>query len=417
MLCSAAGHAQEIKVTGAKAGGVYAIGEKIVWHLKVEGDGAQNVEKVGYVLKKGQLTEIGRGELTLHDNAAELETQLDKAGSVLAEFTAKIADKKPLKILAGVIVAPEKIQPSAPAPDDFGAFWEAKIAELATVPPNPVLERGESGNDAVEYAKITLDNIRGTKIRGQIARPVKGDKFPAVLIVQWAGVYGLNKDWVTQQARQGRLALNLNAHDLPIDEKPEFYQEQSNTDLKNYPTIGNEDRETSYFLRMILSCYRAADYLASRQDWDGKNLIVMGTSQGGMQSIMLAGLHPKISAMVANVPAGCDQTGPLVGRQPGWPQWIYNVQGKDKDKVMATSRYFDTVNFARRVKCPALVAVGLIDETCPSHGVLAAFNQMPGPKELLVMEHSDHQGRDNSQAAYYRRSSQWLQQIIAGETP
>ncbi len=416
-LFCASCHAQEITVSAAKPNSVYAIGEKIVWHLEVKGEGAQEIKKIAYVLKKGQLTEIGRGELTLENNVADLETRLDEAGSVLAELTANVPAKAPIKNLAGAVVAPEKIAPSAPAPDDFDEFWKAKVAELNKIPTDPVLERGESGNDAVEYSKITLDNIRGTKIQGQVARPKTGAKFPALLIVQWAGVYGLNKDWVTNQARQGWLALNINAHDLPIDETPDFYTQQSNNALKNYPAIGNEDRETSYFLRMYLSCYRAAEYLIHRDDWDGKTLVVMGTSQGGLQSIMIAGLHPKITALIANVPAGCDQTGPLVGRKPGWPQWIYQAQGKDKDKVLATSKYFDVVNFARHIKSPALVAVGLIDETCPSHGVIAAFNQMQGPKELLVMPRSDHQGHNNAQAAYYQRSNQWLQQIAQGNAP
>ncbi len=287
VLGAARAQAQEIVVSAAKPDSVYAIGEKIVWHLEVKGEGAQEIEKIAYVLKKGQLTEIGRGELTLKDNAADLETQLDEAGSVFAELSAKVPDKAPIKNFAGAIVAPQKIQPSAPPPDDFDAFWKAKVAELATVPANPVLERGESGNEAVEYSKITLDNIRGSKVRGQVARPVTGAKFPALLIVQWAGVYGLNKNWVTDRAREGWLALNINAHDLPIDETPQFYQQQSENELKNYPAIGNEDRETSYFLRMYLSCYRAAEYLSQRDDWDGKTLVVMGTSQGGLQSIIL----------------------------------------------------------------------------------------------------------------------------------
>jgi cephalosporin-C deacetylase len=310
---------------------------------------------------------------------------------------------------------PEKIAPSAPTPADFDTFWKSKIAELAAVPTNPVLEKGESGIDSVDYWKITLDNIRGTKIRGQLARPKTGAKLPALLIVQWAGVYPLAKEWATGRARDGWLTLNINAHDLPIDEPAGFYRQQ--TTLQNYAAIGNEDRDTSYFLRMYLSCYRAADYLASREDWDGKTLVVMGTSQGGLQSIMIAGLHPKITALIANVPAGCDQTGPQVGRQPGWPMWNYQTHGKDAAKVLEASKYYDVVNFAARVKCPALVSVGLIDMTCPPAGVIAAFNQIKSPKELLVMERSDHQGRNNTQAPFYARSNAWLKEIATGNPP
>src|SRR5436305_1420698 len=85
--------------------------------------------------------------------------------------------------------------------------------------------------------------------------------------------------------------------------------------------MGNDDREKSYFLRMYLSCYRAAQYLSERPEWDGKNLVVIGTSQGGQQSIVTAGMHPKISAMLAMVPGGCDITAPTLGRAAGFPDW------------------------------------------------------------------------------------------------
>lgn len=418
-LCGGRGFAQEITVSAARPGGVYAIGEKIVWHLGVKGDGAAGIDKIGYVLKKGSLTVMGRGDLTLKDGAADLETQLDEPGNVYAELTAlppaNAPGKASIKNYAGAVVAPDQIKPSSPAPADFDQFWKAKVDELAAVPPNPVLEPGDSGSATVDYWKITMDNIRGTKIRGQVARPRAGTRFPALLIVQWAGVYPLAKDWVTGRAREGWLALNINAHDLPIDAPADFYKQQ--TALQDYPGIGNDDREKSYFLRMYLSCYRAVDYLAGRDDWDGKTLIVMGTSQGGLQTLMIGGLHPRITALLANVPAGCDHTGPLVGRLGGWPQWYFHSQGKDAAKVIETSRYYDVVNFAAHIKCPALVAVGLIDTTCPPSGVIAAFNQIQAPKELVVMERSNHHGDNNAQAAFYARSGAWLKQLAAGNAP
>ncbi len=417
---SVAAYAQTITVQSGKPGGVYNVGEKIVWHLTVTGDGASNVSKIAYVLKEGQMKETGRGELTLKDGAADLETTMSTPGSIMAYLTATGESGKPtLKERAGALVAPEQIKPSAPPPDDFDAFWKSKVEELHKVPMNPILTPGDSGSDTADYWKITLDNIRGTHIQGQLSRPKGDKKYPALLIVQWAGVYPLQKNWVTQHGAEGWLTLNINAHDLPIDQTQAFYDDALKTKLeKNYTAIGNEDRDNSYFLRMYLSCYRAIEYLKSRPDWDGKTLVVMGTSQGGLQTLMIGGLYPgKISALIANVPAGCDQTGPVIGRQAGWPMWWWQTANRDIVKVRETSRYYDVVNFASRITAPTLVATGLIDETCPVHGVCAAFNQMKGPKELVVMERSDHQGHNNSQAPYYNRSSAWLRELSKGNPP
>src|SRR5688572_16107816 len=79
------GFAQELIVQEAKPGGVYGIGEKIIWGVLVK-DGP-GIEKVSYVLRKGQLTEIGKGEITLNNGVGEIETKLDEPGTILAEFS------------------------------------------------------------------------------------------------------------------------------------------------------------------------------------------------------------------------------------------------------------------------------------------------------------------------------------------
>ena len=89
--------------------------------------------------------------------------------------------------------------------------------------------------------------------------------------------------------------------------------------------------DTSYFLPMYLSCYRAAHYLQSRPDWDGKILVVSGGSQGGQQAIMIAGLFPHFTAVLAIRPAGGDMRTPDAGRT-GWPMWYDWTQNKDPKK-------------------------------------------------------------------------------------
>ena len=204
---------------------------------------------------------------------------------------------------------------------------------------------------------------------------------------------------------------------LPFDQPPVFYKKLTDTTMKDYAAIGDSDKDKSYFLRMYLGCYRAADYLAGRDDWDGRTLVVMGTSQGGQQSIITAAIHPKITAMLANVPGGCDVTGASAGRAAGFPYWSNHATWDKNPQILETGRYFDAVNFADRIKCPALVSCGLIDETCPAAGVLAAFNQMNGPKHVLILLNSNHHGDGNAQARYFSLSEKWLAKMVRGEQP
>ena len=251
-LLSAGSRGQELLVVPDNPQGIYQPGQTIRWKVRVKG---ADVSEAAFLLKKGGLTEVTKGKVALSDGQGQIEAKLNEPGWFLVEVNIKPDPNKKITTLGGALVAPEKIQPALPRPDDFDAFWEAKLKDLAGVATNPKLEAADSGRPNVDYFKITMDNIRGSHIRGQLARPKKGDKFPAVLIVQWAGVYPLQKGWVTNWAADGWLALNINAHDLPIDESQAFYNKQSAGALKNYPAIGNDDRDTTYFLRMYLSCY------------------------------------------------------------------------------------------------------------------------------------------------------------------
>lgn len=389
----------KLSITPDKAAAVYEPGDEVTWKIEVKDGDKAVAGELSYVVKRGGLTTKAEGKESAKTGAATVryqdkEAAEQKPGLVMLEAKFKPeGDGKEVKGVAAVVFAPDKIKASAPVPDDFAAFWKEKIAELDAVPMNVQLEKVDIKDDKIEYYKVTMDNIRGKKIHGQLAKPVGGEKLPAILQVQWAGVYALNRDWVVGHAKQGRLAFNISAHDLPIDEKPEFYRAKAEKELNDYPGIGNDDRETSYFLPMFLSCRRAVDFLTQRPDWDKKHLLVQGGSQGGYQAIVTAGIHPAVTAFAANVPAGCDHTGKQAGRLPGWPNWASRVwQKKDEQKMLATSRYFDAMNFATRVKCPGLIGLGLVDPVCPAEGVLATCNQLQGPKEVVIMPKADHGG-------------------------
>jgi cephalosporin-C deacetylase len=60
------------------------------------------------------------------------------------------------------------------------------------------------------------------------------------------------------------------------------------------------------------------------------------------------------------------------------------VHGDKPNTGFNTLAYFDGVNFAARSGARTLFSVGLIDETCPSCTVYAAYNHCAGPKEMCI---------------------------------
>lgn len=190
---------------------------------------------------------------------------------------------------------------------------------LKQIPENAILTPSDSGKPDVDYATIKMDHVNGTHVYGQMAKPKKAGKFPALLILQWASPpYPLQKQWVTDRAAEGWLTLNIEPHDV-LPDQPQAYYDALPEAIKKYNEIGRDDRDKNYFLQMYLADYRAVEYLSSRPDWDGKTLVAMGTSMGGQQSLVVAGLNPKVTHVIVNEPAGCDSNGQLHGRAAGYP--------------------------------------------------------------------------------------------------
>ncbi len=414
LALTAAGYGQSLTVTSQRPSAVYSTGETVEWMIESENNSQNAV--IPYTLKSNGLKVITSGNIELKDGRANLSYVATEPGALLAQFTAKNAEGKETKYFGGAVVDPDKFTQLAKEPDDFDAFWQKQIEEIKKIPANPVLTQADAHKPGVQYWKIQLDTVNGSHIQGQLARPESGEKLPAMLIVQWAGVYGLNQDWATSRASQGWLTLNILAHDMPIDQDADYYKKLAAGDLKDYTRIGCESRDKTYFRRMYLSCYQAAEYLANRPDWDGKTLVVCGTSQGGMQTIITASIHPKITAGMALVPAGCDLLGPANQHEPGWPKWYFMAKNREKEQaaIYEAAGYYDAVYFASRIKVPMLIGVGLIDTTCPPIGVITAFNNLKGPKELVIMPKSDHVGRGGLQAAYVNRMNEWADMMRQG---
>jgi cephalosporin-C deacetylase len=137
---------------------------------------------------------------------------------------------------------------------------------------------------------------------------------------------------------------------------------------------------------------RANDFLVSRRMWDGRNLAVTGGSQGGALSIVTAGLDSRVKGLAAYYPALADVTGYIHNRAGGWPH-MFRSSGAGSHRTpekIETTKYYDVVNFARRVRVPGLYSWGYNDETCPPTSMYAAYNVIPGEKRLLLALETGH---------------------------
>ncbi len=374
-----------IKAETDHADAIYKCGEKAVFRVILADKVPSVPAELVWSLTLDGAKVLGQGAVTLKDGSATVEGTLAQPGVLQFKVT-PTANVEALGIgMAGAAFEPYHIAPTAKLPADFEAFWTAQKAELAKVPLDAKIEPVAQDNAAIELFEVSFANINGLRSHGYLAKPKGATSLPIMISQPGMGVHpnGLKESrWVIGNAALGFLALDMSAHDMPMERTPE--DEARWKKFMGYPYIGSDDRMTYYYRQVFTGLVRGIDYMASRPDWNHKAIISSGGSQGGGLAIIAAALDPRITAVVSVAPALGEHTGPLHGRPDAAPSNL--IMGRDKKtpdpKIIAATAYYDTVNFARFVKVPVLMSSGLIDTACPPTTVLSIYNTIPGPKQL-----------------------------------
>ena len=368
--------------------GMYRCGEEATFTVAItKNDELLQTGTFDYRLSNDGIGTLAEGQAQLGEQPTVIKGTLDVPGILRLQIT-KVGDKNVSLIPVGAGYEVEKIAPSADEPEDFFQYWEEQKALLRAIPEDMQLTKLDTDStDQQTTYQFSMANINGSRVYGWLSVPTKAGPLPAMLLVPAASVWPYGPRWVTGWGGKGFLTIGIFAHNYSVDLPRERYEELEAGALKGYRHEGRDSRDTYYFRRVFLSCTRAMDYLMSRPEWDGANLLVTGSSQGGGLSLVSAGLEPRVTAIAANVPALCDHTGILIGRISGWPRLI---EGPDKPSA-AVAPYFDAVNFARHVKCATVISCGFADSTCPPTSVYAAYSVLPEPKRMVptpTMGHS-----------------------------
>ena len=252
----------------------------------------QNVKKQGVVLKDGTLT---------------LKGKMAKPGFYRVDVTAYV-DGKEYKGACGAAFSPEKIQPTTVMPQDFKEYWQNAIqqARYTDLMPTKRLLSERCTKDVNVY-EVSFQNMQWNwRTYGILCVPVKEGKYPALLRVPGAGVRPYGGDVWT--ASQGVITLEIGIHGISVTMDQKVYDDVFNGALMTYWNFGNDNRDASYYKRVVLGCIRAIDYIEQYTPWNGKELGVTGSSQGGFLSLATAGLDKRVTCYAPVHAAMCDHT-------------------------------------------------------------------------------------------------------------
>ncbi len=388
LLAAGLAGAGELRVVGVadRDPPLYAPGEKVRFAITLTQDGRAVAGRKLTWLRKGDDGRVARGAVTSALEAVVIEVSQQLPGFILLEVAAHDASGRPAKddkgrgiaFRGGAGVAPERLAgPAEPA--DFDAFWQAQKAVLAAVPPKATLVPVAASRANIEVFDVRVACAGGKPVSGYLARPKGAAPRSLPILVSFHG-YGIRSAARPEgRAARGLLAMDVNAHGIPNGESAEFYRQLGEGELKGYGFKGNAAPTNSVFLPMMLRALRAVEFLKAQPEWDGRNVVVIGGSQGGLQAVTVAALDPQVTYCMVVKPWLCDLSGSEQGRLGGWHPPREPGLG-----------YFDAANHAKRVTCDAAVDAGLGDTTCPPSGVTLLYNNLRGAKSIVYIQGATH---------------------------
>lgn len=357
----------------------------------------QNGVTVNYELGGDMMPSEIKGTIVLKNGKAVISMgTMSEPGFRDCRMTATV-DGKTYKHHIKVGFSPEKIRPYTQIPADFGDFWNKNKAELAKVPLIYTKELvKEYCTDQMDCYLVRLQvNERGQAIYGYLFYPkhAKEASCPVVLCPPGAGIKTIKEPLRHKYyAEHGCIRFEIEIHGLNPKMPTEDFKDISNAfngKENGYLNNGLDNRDNYYMKRVYMACIRSIDLLVSLPEWDGRNVVVQGGSQGGALALVAAGLDPRVTACIANHPALSDMAGYMAGRAGGYPHF-FRVAGMDTPDKLNTMAYYDVVNFARSIKVPTRMTWGYNDDVCPPTTSYAVYNVLQCPKEALITPINEH---------------------------
>lgn len=371
----------------------YKVGEQAVFTV--------NVLKSGTLVDNAQISyEMGpemypteKKEMVLKDGTAKIKGEMKKPGFYRLSVTAHINGKE-YKGMCTAAFSPEKIQPTAQCPADFDEFWKTAIEQARWTALEPTFEYlPERSNSKVNTYHVSFQNDQwGRRVFAILNIPTTPGKYPALLRVPGAGVrpYGGDQPF----ASHGAIVLEIGIHGIPVTNPQEYYDRIFTAALANYWEYGTNDKNKNYYKHVITGCIRSIDFIESLNkdgvEWDGKNLAVTGSSQGGFLSLATAGLDKRVSCYGAVHAAMCDYEAALKNVACGWPHYFYYDKENVDMRQVEQSRYYDGVNFARRITAPGYFSFGYNDDVVPPTTAYGTFNIVTAEKVLSPYQLTGH---------------------------
>jgi cephalosporin-C deacetylase len=276
---------------------------------------------------------------------------------------------------------PEEINAPVDKKEDFDAYWKNALDELSNVKPQyNLIPIPRDDNTKTNLFKVEMKSYLGKTVRGWLEVPKKEGVYPTLLRVP-----GYQENMEPIDVADDLIVFSFNTRDHGESDDSEGAR---NWDMW---VRGFESKDNYYYKGLFLDCIRAIDFLTTRPDVDPSRIAIWGGSQGGGLSLSTAALDSRIALCIADIPYMCEY--PKYFAITYWQEvstWFKSHPEATWKTILHTLSYFDTKNFANKIKCPVWMGIGLQDDICPPATSFVAYNKVTAEKNYVVYKNSQH---------------------------
>ena len=294
--------------------------------------------------------------------------------------------------------SPEQIRPFTQQPRDFRHFWKEALQETAKYPLKYTRElMPELSDDKTDCYLVKLElNRQHQSFYGYLLMPkhAKPGSCPVVITPPGAGVKRIkDTDMRNYYPEHGVIRFIIEIHGMdPRLPESVFEDVRAAFDgrIKGYLYQGIDSRDHYYMKHVYTGLVRCIDLLTSLPEWDGRNVITQGGSQGGALALIAAALDERVNLCVANHPALADMAAASQpGLTHGYPHFS-KAEGFLTEAHLQTLPYYDVVCFVPLIRAKTYMTWGFNDNTCPPTTSYAVWNLLQCEKESLITPINEH---------------------------
>jgi cephalosporin-C deacetylase len=274
--------------------------------------------------------------------------------------------------------------PESNAPADLDLFWEQTLALGSSSPLEIELTPAGIGLRGVSCHRFGFAGFGAERISGWYVRPEGGGPFPGLVWYHGYSGRGARPLELYTAAAQGIAVLSMDCRGQggespdapggPVGHAP------------GWLTMGIRGPEGYYYRYVYADAVRAIEALCSLEEVDGARIAVTGASQGGGLALAAAALSKRPIFVWADMPFLCHfRRAVEIAVQGPYPEisdFVRRHPGLEEDSFRTLS-YFDNLNLASRIGCPAVVTAGLWDDVCPPSTIFPTFARIGATDKVL----------------------------------